>query len=171
MRKQSSIQGRGLVESGQRIPATKYEYLSGSKASGLVWSYAAVQGVRSRKGIEGNHLIPDAFFRLGPSETRHMARYVPALTLEKREHRGALTSYHHLPETDQPDGSRTGGLNAYLLGKGLSLRLHSYTATQVDSAIDACESYHREIGLEHAADAIREFKNTIYANPVYRKKE
>jgi hypothetical protein len=137
----------------------------GSKGFTLIISYAHAKRLRM-PGMERNHLIPKAFFVKGPRETRHLGDYVPVLPLTFEEHRGAKYSFHNMADNQVvgtgSSGFRGCGLNAYLAQLGLALHNSSYTREDVSRAIAACYKYHADIGLEHAAAAIRSFRVRFY---------
>jgi hypothetical protein len=157
------------------VPSTQFEYGKGKWWNSTITTFGAAQLMKLGGGIERNHLIPKAFLEKGPPETKDLGKYVPVLPLSHQEHTGATYSFHYMKDGQQVGTGKSAfrgcGLNDFLLAQRINIRAESYSSKEVSAAINACETYHRMIGLDHAAKAIRQFKTEIYENPAYRKKK
>lgn len=153
-----------------RTAASQFEYGKDEWWGSVIQSYAAMQAAMRGTGTEQNHLVHAALLKKGPAKTRHLWRYVPAITLSMEEHRGATYSYHTMKDGEVVGSGgafRGCGMDAYLRSRGIDVNALSFTERQVAEAIDASADYWRMIGLDHAAAAVREFKVKLLENPAY----
>jgi hypothetical protein len=146
-------------------PATRFAYGGGKWWESTIRTYAAMKMAMKGSQTEQNHLVHAAFFRKGPPETRHLVQYVPAITLSKEEHRGPKFSYHKMKDGERVATGRDSfhgcGMDAYLLSEGIDVNKPHFTFEEVGKAIDASADYWAMIGLDHATEAVRQFKRDI----------
>ena len=154
--------------------ADSYFFLEGTEHKGLIGTYKALKALKltckedegkhfEDGGMERNHLIPGAFFKIGPPSTRGLYDYIPTLPLQQKEHRGSADSksFHHMPRF---------GINDYLKSKGLAITQSTYSRVEVDAAIAACRKWYDTIGMTHAVMAIDEFKERFYVKAAAHSK-
>ena len=159
------------IQTKERRDSTQFEYGRSTWWAGFIQSYGAMEMALHATETEQNHLVHAAFLKKGPAKTRHLWRYVPAITLSQAEHRGARFSFHHLKDLElcgSGGGSFLGcGMDAFLRSRGVYPRKTSFSEREVSEAIDASSKYWSMIGMEHASAAIRQFKREVFENPVY----
>jgi hypothetical protein len=145
-------------------------YGKGKWWASRIQSYACMALSMQGEGFEQNHLVHAAFFDKGPAHLQHLAAYVPCITLTFEEHRGRGSSFHHMKDQMRtgPDGKpyHGCGMDAFLLSKGIRVKQPRFTEQQVAKAIDASAEYWRLIGMDHAAAAVREFKERVFSKAV-----
>ncbi len=61
------------------------------------------------------------------------------------------------------------GMDDFLRLNGLDVRKPAFTREEVSKAIDVSFRYWRTLGVDHAVDALRQFKKEIFENPLYRQ--
>jgi hypothetical protein len=146
--------------------ALKFEYGSGKWWAGTIQSYALMRLILKGQGLEQNHLVHAAFFRKGPARVHHLTAYVPCLTLSMQEHRGEKYSYHKMK-----DGQKVGtgknafdgcGMDAFLRSKQINVNADSFSINEIARAINASIEYWEMIDVDHAAAALREFKERVF---------
>ena len=106
-------------------------------------SYAQLKDVLQGEELQQHHLIPKSLFMHGPRETRDLIDYIPSVPLSGAEH---LKTLHSV-------------LNDYLKGHGLWQR--DLSATELSHAVHLCARFYAERGLNHFAQAIREFAEKV----------